>query len=236
MAYNRTTWENREVEKPRTFTMANNPDGTITLTPAEGTIVNAGTPIIAENMNKIEEQLVVTDEHMNNISNPHNVIASQVGAYSTAEADANFVSSFERYGILMYAETNRSYTGGGAAGASTIYLPYQTNVSGGIINLDGNGVEVPRTGTVLVTTHLSFTDITTTTAPYIVVNIVAGNRRYRVGGAHYTSNGNFSVGGSVIAPINATETIYVEAASGEDYTVIGIAGETRSFLSVRELL
>lgn len=55
MAYEKTIWKNREVEKPRTFTMQNNPDGTITLIPAEGQIVEAGTPIIAVNMNNIED-------------------------------------------------------------------------------------------------------------------------------------------------------------------------------------
>ena len=55
MAYVPTDWKNREVERPRTFTAVDNPDGTITLVPAEGTISEPGTPIIAVNMNKIEQ-------------------------------------------------------------------------------------------------------------------------------------------------------------------------------------
>lgn len=55
MAYERTIWKNREVEKPRTFTMEDNTDGTITLMPSEGTIIEPGTPIIAANMNNIED-------------------------------------------------------------------------------------------------------------------------------------------------------------------------------------
>ena len=55
MAYEKTIWKNREVERPRTFMMQNNPDGTVTLIPAEGEIIEPGTPIIAENMNKIEQ-------------------------------------------------------------------------------------------------------------------------------------------------------------------------------------
>lgn len=58
MAYQPTTWTNREVERPRTFTMQNNADGTVTLIPAEGTIIEGGTPIVAENMNKIESGIV----------------------------------------------------------------------------------------------------------------------------------------------------------------------------------
>ncbi len=55
MAYEKTIWRNREVENPRTFNLQNNSDGTVTLMPAEGTIIESGTPIIAANMNNIEE-------------------------------------------------------------------------------------------------------------------------------------------------------------------------------------
>lgn len=54
MSYVKTTWKDRMVEKPLTFTQVTNADGTITLTPAEGTIVEAGTPVNASNMNNIE--------------------------------------------------------------------------------------------------------------------------------------------------------------------------------------
>ncbi|MCY9513323.1 hypothetical protein [Paenibacillus apiarius] len=55
MAYTPTEWKNREVERPRTFRQQNNPDGTVTLIPEEGNIIESGTPIIAANMNKIEQ-------------------------------------------------------------------------------------------------------------------------------------------------------------------------------------
>ena len=58
MAYEPTLWTNREVEKPRTYNLINNPDGTVTLQPAEGNIISVGTPLVAENMNKIEEGIV----------------------------------------------------------------------------------------------------------------------------------------------------------------------------------
>ena len=61
MAYEKTVWKNREVERPRTFQEVENPDGTITLVPAEGNIIEAGTPIIAENMNKIEDEIELLD-------------------------------------------------------------------------------------------------------------------------------------------------------------------------------
>ena len=58
MAYVPTNWKNREVERPRTFTVIENSDGTITLVPAEGTVTEQGTPIVAVNMNKIEQGIV----------------------------------------------------------------------------------------------------------------------------------------------------------------------------------
>lgn len=59
MPYVRTTWSNREVENPRTYTLQDNGDGTTTLVPAEGNVISTGTPITATNMNNIEEYLVL---------------------------------------------------------------------------------------------------------------------------------------------------------------------------------
>jgi hypothetical protein len=56
MPYTKTIWTNREVERPRTYTLQNNADGTVTLVPAEGTVISAGTPITAENLNNLETQ------------------------------------------------------------------------------------------------------------------------------------------------------------------------------------
>jgi hypothetical protein len=55
MAYTPTTWKDRSVEKPRTYNEVANGDGTITLNPSPGTIYEAGTPVNAANMNKIEQ-------------------------------------------------------------------------------------------------------------------------------------------------------------------------------------
>jgi hypothetical protein len=56
MAYTKTNWTDRSVEKPLTYTMQDNGDGTTTLVPAEGTIVQSGTAITASVMNKLETQ------------------------------------------------------------------------------------------------------------------------------------------------------------------------------------
>ena len=46
------------MERPNTFEVQENPDGTITLIPTPGTVTQAGTPVNATNLNKIEDGIV----------------------------------------------------------------------------------------------------------------------------------------------------------------------------------
>lgn len=55
MPYSKTTWTDRSVEKPLTFTLQTNADGTTTLIPAEGTIVAPGTAITSALLNNMED-------------------------------------------------------------------------------------------------------------------------------------------------------------------------------------
>ena len=54
MAYQKTEWKDQNVENPRTYSMRDNGDSTVTLMDAFGTVTELGTPVNAENMNKIE--------------------------------------------------------------------------------------------------------------------------------------------------------------------------------------
>jgi hypothetical protein len=56
MPYTKTSWKDRIVERPLTFSMQNNADGTVTLIPSEGTIIATGTPITATGLNNLEKQ------------------------------------------------------------------------------------------------------------------------------------------------------------------------------------
>lgn len=66
MSYERTYWKNREVEHPGRYTVEDNGDGTVTLKPVPGNIIEEGTPIIAGNMNNIEKGIekntIITSE------------------------------------------------------------------------------------------------------------------------------------------------------------------------------
>ena len=61
MAYIKTTWTDRQVQRPLTFTMTNNDDGSVTLIPSEGIVTQTGTPICADNLNHIEEGIETLD-------------------------------------------------------------------------------------------------------------------------------------------------------------------------------
>lgn len=119
MAYQPTIWTNREVEKPRTYTSVDNGDGTITLTPAEGLIISAGTPIVAENLNNIEDWITNADPNItsygtrlttaeNNINKKPSVYIDTVGGlimqrassaiYGTSYSNANFLVAVQDMG------------------------------------------------------------------------------------------------------------------------------------------
>lgn len=55
MAYKKTEWKDQNVENPRTYLVRDNGDSTVTLMDAFGTVTELGTPVNAENMNKIED-------------------------------------------------------------------------------------------------------------------------------------------------------------------------------------
>lgn len=57
MAYDRTKWQDHVVERPRTFTEVTNSDGSITVTPAPGEVLQQGTPQSATNFNNVEDAL-----------------------------------------------------------------------------------------------------------------------------------------------------------------------------------
>lgn len=55
MAYDRLNWKDHVVTKERTYSMVTNQDGTITLTPVPGEVIQQGTPQSATNFNHLEE-------------------------------------------------------------------------------------------------------------------------------------------------------------------------------------
>jgi hypothetical protein len=96
MAYIPTDWENREVERPRTYIMTDNPDGTVTLTPSEGQVFSAGTPLDASNLNKMEQQIVLNDANKVNKSGDTmtgNLTAPIVNATTTLQENGTTLAN-----------------------------------------------------------------------------------------------------------------------------------------------
>ena len=50
-------WKDRRVERPNTYNIQTNIDGTITLIPVPGTVYEPGTPLNAHNLNQINKSL-----------------------------------------------------------------------------------------------------------------------------------------------------------------------------------
>ena len=62
MAYEKTVWKDHVVERPKTYRMVENADGTVTLVPETGQVIQQGTALNAENLNHIEDTLAEHDE------------------------------------------------------------------------------------------------------------------------------------------------------------------------------
>ncbi len=75
MNYSKTIWGERQVEYPNRFEKVDNGDGTITLVPAFGNIIQSGTPLSVFNMQKIDNQLEYLDKKVS-LSKTVTVLAS----------------------------------------------------------------------------------------------------------------------------------------------------------------
>jgi hypothetical protein len=137
MAYSKKTWKDRMVEKPLTFTQVNNPGGTITLTPAEGAIVEPGTPISAANMNNIENGVGDVDTRLTAVEgkyaagpqpgiliDAYTAFLFTNGSSDTATANVAFSKAFTTPPSVAPANIIQS-----ASYADVIRYPYIYNVT-----------------------------------------------------------------------------------------------------------
>lgn len=92
MTYNPTNWKDRIIEKPNTFNVQENSDGTVTLIPVTGQVLQQGTPLNAQNLNKIEQGLVETNSQL---AQTEQVINSKIGLINHIKADKNEVRLIE---------------------------------------------------------------------------------------------------------------------------------------------
>lgn len=121
MAYEKTNWTDRVVQKPRTYTMQNNSDGTVTLTPAPGTVTQAGTPVNAANLNKIENELVTLEDEdaelKEEITNIDNKIYGNISAL-----DTTFANGWNLVDGALFSEGKMVNDNGTISDNATFYL------------------------------------------------------------------------------------------------------------------
>lgn len=115
MAYVKNIWVDQDVERPKTYEVTNNQDGSITLTDSFGLVTELGTPVNAVNMNHIEDGIAQTyvdlaDKTLSNV----NSIDSNSAVKTALDGKAN----------INLANVNNSGTSRGASWA----MPSTTNV------------------------------------------------------------------------------------------------------------
>ena len=86
MAYKKTLWKDRVVEKPNTYRSVENPDGTITLYPITGQVIEKGTPVSAANLNKIENGIVELNEQLDKNVNKINEKINKISTTLTIKS------------------------------------------------------------------------------------------------------------------------------------------------------
>lgn len=64
--YEKFNFKDRIVEKPNTYTVQTNDDGTVTLIPAFGSVLQEGTPINHNAMDHIEDGIISLQNNTNN--------------------------------------------------------------------------------------------------------------------------------------------------------------------------
>lgn len=96
--YDKTNWVDRVVEKPMTFNIQNNIDGTVTLIPAEGVVTSPGTPVTASYMNNLESGVKSIDLKSDCIKG-----TTQIAAY--VEGDITSMFHQDSNGVVVRTDT-----------------------------------------------------------------------------------------------------------------------------------
>jgi len=109
LMYQKTDWKDRIVQRPLTYTMQQNADGTVTLIPSPGTVTQQGTPVNAALLNKIEDGLVEA--------------TAQLATLDQVKADQSFVD-------LQFANIVSGAPKGTYTTLSALQAAYPTGTSG----------------------------------------------------------------------------------------------------------
>ena len=93
MAYKGTYWQDHVTEYSDRYNETQNPDGTITHTPVEGTIIQQGTPQNAQNFNNLEEGVFAADQLATEAARMAKVNARELDAEKGEKITVNLTNS-----------------------------------------------------------------------------------------------------------------------------------------------
>lgn len=133
MGYQRIGWVDHEVSSPRTYSVTINDDGTYTLIPAFGTIIQRGTDLNADNLNHMEEGIEDTYRFIGTI--PHSSEATTVIGYINEK-----VASVTPAVTHLDGDDYEVSFGGGSGGSGGSGTPITIDDIGEGLYIDENGM------------------------------------------------------------------------------------------------
>lgn len=119
MDYTRQIWKDHIVEKPRTYTQTVNSDGSITLAPAPGEIIQQGTPINAEHLNHIEDGVAEMNERVKGLENGKASTAGYTAILPAAGWSSGNVPYGQEVAVPGILETDNPFVDVDMSGAYT---------------------------------------------------------------------------------------------------------------------
>ena len=143
--YTKTVWEDRRVERPRTYTETTNSDGSVTHTPAVGHVEKEGTPRDAEHMNKIEDGIEYAVDAVNDLVDRVDQVEEDLSAHVADKNNPHQVTFWETmaaaFGNLGWGKPDcvNTFTGSGKV-SSPIVVDGKSVAAQKIITRDANEV------------------------------------------------------------------------------------------------
>ena len=100
MSYEKQTWEDRQVERPLTFTQQINSDGSVTLTPYPGSVLSEGSKMSADRFNHMEDGIYDNSTRIEEVN-------ENISTYSTQEekTGGKWIDGKDIYRKTFYVET-----------------------------------------------------------------------------------------------------------------------------------
>lgn len=114
MTFEKTNWQDRVTENQRTYTVQNNPDGSVTFIPKPGAILQEGTPFLAENFNRMDQGIWDAYWQIGPMANSNMTVARSSGFITSMTESIDGVQRrtivIERMTGLLHSVTTTVYS------------------------------------------------------------------------------------------------------------------------------